>query len=91
MARDQVQYQASGTAKVAGPVSAMDALLWTAAKHYRERGYVSMNLGASHGLDSVRQFKEKFGAQAATYRCATYLMPRLLARWGRPCSMPDLA
>jgi hypothetical protein len=82
LGRVQVQYQASGAAKVAGPVSAMDALLWTAARHYRERGFETMNLGASEGLDSVRRFKEKFGAVPAGYRCVTYLMPRLAGRLG---------
>jgi len=76
----EVQYQASGAAKVAGPVSAMDALLWTAARHYSERGFKSMNLGASDGLDSVRRFKEKFGARPFRYRCETYLMPKLMGR-----------
>lgn len=79
---DQVQYQASGTAKLAGPVSAMDALLWTAARRYRDDGYRSMNLGASEGMDSVRRFKEKFGAQPAGYRCETYLLPWLAHRLG---------
>ena len=78
----QVQYQASGSDKVAGPVSAMDALLWTAAGHYRARGFNGLNLGASEGLDSVRRFKEKFGAQPLAYRCETYLMPRLAGRLG---------
>ena len=80
LGRDQVQYQASGTAKVAGPVSAMDALLWVAARHYRERGMHSMNLGASEGLSGVRRFKEKFGAVAFAYRCETYLLPRVRGR-----------
>lgn len=80
--RTQVQYQASGSAKLAGPVSAMDALIWAAARHYRERGFKAMNLGASEGLDSVRRFKEKFGAQAIGYRCETYLLPRWAGRLG---------
>jgi hypothetical protein len=80
LGRRQVQYQASGTAKIAGPVSAMDALLWTAARYYSEQGLEGMNMGASDGLDSVRRFKEKFGAEPVAYRCTTYLMPRLAAR-----------
>lgn len=82
LGRLQVQYQASGSAKLAGPVSAMDALIWAAARHYHERGLQSMNMGASEGLDSVRRFKEKFGAQAVGYRCETYLLPRWARRLG---------
>jgi hypothetical protein len=80
LGRRKVQYQASGTAKIAGPVSAMDALLWKAAGYYSEHGWEGMNMGASEGLDSVRRFKEKFGAEPVGYRCVTYLMPRLAAR-----------
>lgn len=83
LGRTQVQYQASGSAKLAGPVSAMDALIWAAARHYRDRGLQSMNMGASEGLDSVRRFKEKFGAQAVGYRCETYVLPRWFSRHGQ--------
>lgn len=75
LGRSQVQYQASGCERLAGPVSAMDALIWAAAKHYRDRGFQEMNLGASEGLDSVRRFKEKFGAHAVSYRRSLYLLP----------------
>jgi hypothetical protein len=86
LGRMQVQYQASGTEKIAGPVSAMDALLWTAARHYRDRGWQSMNLGASEGLEGVRRFKEKFGAQAVDYRRVSYLLPCWAARLRRSAS-----
>jgi len=66
---------------MAGPVSAMDALIWHAARHYRDRGFRSMNMGASDGLDSVRRFKQKFGAVGVPYRRVTYLLPRLAALW----------
>jgi hypothetical protein len=74
--RREVQYQASGTSRIDAVVSAMDALLWMALRHYRDRGLQTMNLGASEGLSSVARFKEKFGAQEATYAQHTYLMPR---------------
>lgn len=82
-----VQYQASGTQRIDAPVSAMEALLWAAARHYRDRGLKTMNLGASEGLDSVARFKHKFGARAASYLCVSYLMPA----WWRSGAMPASA
>jgi len=73
----EVLYLASGVERVAGPNSAMDALIWHVARHYRDRGFATLNLGASEGLDSVRRFKEKFGAVAASYRRVTYCLPRI--------------
>ncbi len=78
----EVQYQASGVQKLSGPVSAMDALLWAAARHYRALGYRRLNMGASDGLESVRRFKEKFGAEPQAYRTVTYVLPRWAARMG---------
>lgn len=80
-ARD-VLYLASGTERAAGPNSAMDALIWRAAHHYRDRGFASMNLGASEGLESVRRFKRKFGACAVPYRRVSYVLPRFTAPMG---------
>lgn len=79
LGRHEVQYQASGSEKIAGPISAMDALLWTAARYYRDRGFRTMNMGASEGMDSVRRFKEKFGATAVAYRQVSYVFPRLMS------------
>lgn len=76
----EVLYQASGTEKVSGPVSAMDALIWSAARHYRDQGYLRLNMGASDGLESVRRFKEKFGAVPVNYRRVTYLLPWISTR-----------
>ena len=73
--RDEVQYQASGTQRIDAPVSAMEALLWQAARHHRDRGRSMLNLGASEGLDSVARFKEKFGARPTTYLRVPYLLP----------------
>lgn len=78
--RHEVQYQASGTRRVQGPVSPMDVLIWFAAKHYAQRGFRSMNMGASEGLDSVRRFKQKFGAQAVSYRQTTWVLPWFVSR-----------
>jgi Acetyltransferase (GNAT) domain len=78
----EVQYQASGTERVAGPISAMDALIWHAARHYRDRGFKTMNMGASEGLDSVRRFKQKFGAVAVGYRRVWYPFPRWVTPLG---------
>lgn len=86
--RHEVQYQASGTSRIGAAVSAMEALLWVALRHYRDRGLRSMNLGASEGLASVARFKEKFGAQAAIYAQHTYLMPRWFCAAGRAVA-PD--
>lgn len=74
---DEVQYQASGTERIESPLSATDAVIWAAARHYRQRGFVTMNLGASEGLEGVARFKKKFGAQLATYSRATYVLPTL--------------
>ena len=74
--RTEVFYQASGTVRVRGDVSAIDALLWTAIRHYRDAGFRPLNLGASEGLDSVRFFKEKLGGVAVPYRRATFVIPR---------------
>jgi len=71
----QVQYQASGTQRIEAPLTAMEAMIWHAARHYRDRGFASLNFGASAGLDGVVRFKEKFGAVAQTYRRCTYLFP----------------
>ena len=76
--RTEVFYQASGTIRERNEVSAIDALLWTAIRHYRDGGYRTLNLGASEGLDSVRFFKEKFGAVATPYRHVTFVLPKLL-------------
>ena len=73
--RGQVQYQASGTERLDVPLSAMEAMLWHAARHYRDRGFASLNLGASAELDSVARFKEKFGATPQSYLRCTYLLP----------------
>ena len=72
---NEVQYQASGTERIEAPLSATDAVIWAAARHYRQRGLVTMNLGASEGLESVARFKKKFGAQQATYLKTTYVLP----------------
>ena len=76
--RTEVFYQASGTIKEPGKVSSTDALLWKAIRHYRDRGYRTLNLGASEGLNSVRFFKEKLGGVATTYRHVTFVLPKLL-------------
>lgn len=73
--RDEVQYQASGTERIEAPLSATDAVIWAAARHYRQRGLATMNLGASDGLEGVARFKKKFGAQTATYLRTTYVLP----------------
>jgi hypothetical protein len=80
LGRQEVQYQASGTRRIQGPVSAMDVLIWSASQHYRQRGFRSMNLGASEGLDSVRRFKQKFGAQAVPYCQTTWVLPWFVGR-----------
>jgi len=77
---DDVLYQASGTEKISAPVSAMDAMVWSAVRHYRDQGYALLNLGGSQGLDSVRRFKEKFGARPVSYCRTTYLFPRFSLR-----------
>ena len=80
--RHEVQYQASGTERIDSTLSAMDALIWAAARHYRQRGLATMNLGASDGLESVARFKKKFGAQSLTYLRATYILPgRARLKW----------
>lgn len=84
--RDEVQYQASGSERVKGPLSPMDALLWAASRHYRDRGLTTMNFGASEGLDSVARFKEKFGARATPYLRVTYLLPSLLGSGTLPAT-----
>ncbi|HRD96021.1 MAG TPA: GNAT family N-acetyltransferase [Rubrivivax sp.] len=85
--RDEVQYQASGTQRIEAPVSAMEALLWQAARCYRDRGRSMLNLGASEGLASVARFKEKFGARSSTYLRVTYLLPA----WRRCAAGPATA
>lgn len=72
----ELQYQASGTQRIDAPLSAMEALLWAAARHHRDRGCRQLNLGASDGLDSVARFKQKFGAEPAPYLRVSYLLPR---------------
>ena len=74
--RNEVQYQASGTERIDAPVSAMEALLWLAARHYREHGHSTLNLGASAGLDGVARFKVKFGARPVHYLRVVYTLPR---------------
>jgi CelD/BcsL family acetyltransferase involved in cellulose biosynthesis len=76
LGRDTVHYQASGSERHHGTISPMDALIWSASRDYRDRGFVQLNLGASDGLESVRQFKEKFGARSATYHRCVYVLPR---------------
>lgn len=76
--RDEVQYQASGVERVDSTLSATDAVVWAAIRHYGQRGLATMNFGASEGLDSVGRFKRKFGAVATGYRRASYLLPRRL-------------
>jgi len=77
--RTEVFYQASGTLRERAEVSAIDALLWTAIRHYRDCGYRTLNLGASEGLDTVRFFKEKLGGVAASYRHVTSVLPTFTA------------
>ena len=72
-------YQASGTLRERAEVSAIDALLWTAIRHYRDCGYRTMNLGASEGLDTVRFLKEKLGGVPASYRHVACVLPRCSA------------
>lgn len=74
--RKEVQYQASGTLRIDSPVSAMESLLWHAARHYRDRGCTTLNLGASDGLEGVARFKHKFGARAVHYMRVSYVLPR---------------
>ena len=73
--RTEVFYQASGTLREPAEVSATDAMLWTAMRHYRDHGYRTLNLGASDGLDTVRFFKEKLGGVAASYRRVSFVLP----------------
>lgn len=70
-----VLYMASGVQKLPGPVSPMDALVWSAILDFQRRGYSLFNMGASRGLESVRRFKEKFGARPQTYSRTVYLFP----------------
>jgi len=72
----ELQYQASGTQRIDAPLSAMEALLWAAGRHHRDRGCRWLNLGASDGLESVARFKQKFGAEPVPYLRVTYLLPR---------------
>lgn len=76
--RDEVQYQASGSEHIESTLSATDAVVWAAVRHYGQRGLATMNFGASEGLDSVARFKRKFGAEPMGYRRASYLLPRRL-------------
>jgi hypothetical protein len=89
LGKDSISYQASGSLRHQGTISPMDALIWVVAREYRDRGYRVLNLGASEGLDSVRQFKEKFGALPAEYRRAVYVFPRFLM--GRVAPDPTAA
>lgn len=89
--RDEVQYQASGTQRIDAPVSAMEALLWQAARHHRDCGRSMMNLGASEGLDSVARFKEKFGARPSTYLRVPYLLPAWRRCGVGPATAPGAA
>ena len=75
--RREVQYQASGIVRTAAGISPMEAMLWHAARCFRDQGMEAINLGASAGLDSVRRFKEKFGAQSVAYRRFRCLLPQL--------------
>lgn len=84
----EVQYQASGTQRIESPVSATEAVLWAAIRHYRDRGLALMNFGASEGLDSVASFKEKFGATAVPYLRVSYLLPALLSHRAAPTQPP---
>lgn len=72
---NDVLYLASGVHKVPGPVSPMDALVWSAILSFQSRGYKLFNMGASRGLESVRRFKEKFGACPQTYSRTIYFLP----------------
>lgn len=74
--RTEIFYQASGTLRAQGEVSATDALIWTAMRYYRDRGYQTLNLGASEGLESVRFFKEKLGGVPTSYRQVTFVLPK---------------
>jgi hypothetical protein len=78
---DDVLYLASGIERTEGPFSPMDALIWHVARHYRDRGFKTLNLGASEGLESVRRFKEKFGAVDVAYRRVTFCLPRVFNAW----------
>lgn len=78
LGRTEVQYQASGTERIDAPLTAMESVLWHAARHYRDRGYATLNLGASAGLDSVARFKEKFGATERVYERRSYLLPAVM-------------
>lgn len=72
-----VLYIASGVHKVSAPISPMDALVWSAILNFQQRGYAVFNMGASRGLDSVRRFKEKFGARPHAYLRTVYFFPAL--------------
>lgn len=80
----EVFYQASGTLREPAEVSAIDALLWTAMRHYRDSGFSTLNMGASEGLDSVRFFKEKLGAAPVSYWRTTVVLPHLVVARHRP-------
>jgi hypothetical protein len=82
--RHEVQYQASGSIRIESTLSATEAMLWAAIRHYGRQGLATMNFGASEGLDSVARFKKKFGAEVATYRRCTYGLPRCLCLGGEP-------
>jgi len=73
--RTEVFFQASGTSREKSRVSGIDAIMWTAMRHYRDLGFRTLNLGASEGLESVRAFKEKLGGVASEYRQSTFLTP----------------
>lgn len=87
--RDELQYQASGTTRIDAPVSAMEALLWQAARYHRDRGRSMLNLGASEGLDSVARFKQKLGALPASYLRVTYLVPAWRGCGEGPATAPE--
>ena len=82
--RTEVFFQASGTRREPARVSAIDAIMWTAMRHYRDAGFLSLNLGASEGLESVRRFKEKLGAVPSDYRLSTFVLPA----WRRTVGSP---
>ena len=89
LGRHEVQYQASGCLRIDSPLSVTEAVLWSAARHYRDHGFVAMNFGASEGLDGVAFFKEKFGALAVPYMRAGYLVPALMHCAAKPAFAGD--
>lgn len=73
LGKREVFYFASGILRVSQTPAPLDLLLWDAIRHYRDQGFQTFNFGASAGLDSVRQFKEKFGAREQAYERGVYV------------------